>query len=1216
MDTYSVFGNGTGSSNPTVYTDGGPNITLGNYFYTYDSIVRNCVGGRVYIPYDGAVLNQSITIMAWKHSINGAPVDLGATPLRSGTTTTSGAAGWTEVLWDTPFTVGDGELVFIGYAFGGAAQIAYIHAPSPSNNPVQSNDNLLLVLAEADIDTTDPDAGRGRFKIGTAAPGNSQAWYGADILLADTDVDLPLPIAEYSFNETEGIVAHDTSGNSYDMTLLSESNINVGRTGNALHQVGDGSAFQISLPSPWLETPHRTIMFWGRRGTNNPGWSGTVRQIDPGGAANPLAISLSDGDGYTTFYAHVVDAEYNAMIRTSLAPAGSWHHYALTFNGVRFRAYVDGELIEDRNYPGNLIASDGNMYFFGGLYQQQAIDDLRFFDTSLSQPEVQAYMDISIEPSDDEPPTVPANVEVEVAHQVVTLTWAASTDNVEVQNYVVYRGTTIDFVPSPTNQVGGPELTTYTETAPVGTFYYRVAARDETGNESEASVAVVATTELAPAPTSYNFPSDLGWSLGPASTDGTTGGGISLGIICALVTPTLIGGGRYYSPVALSGVTLRLYANSVEVASKTGIALSVGWNELDFDAPYGGAPGIDYLLSVYLPGATYTTTALANAYPGTRIEVGPMYTTISQNSRWGNGDAMPSTGSGSWYGLDIVSLSETSELDPTFGATVALENDKQGAQGIEWSIYGAGDSENLGFARQFSINSGDTVEFSCHGAGTHIDIYRIGYYGGLGWRRVAELTNTATAQPNPETIPGSNGGTRCSNWSITASWDVPKEALAGLYVGVYRNDIGDNASYIPFVARNDAKVADIVYKTSDTTWALAYNYFGTPAAPYTGKSLYGSGGPLGDISTRTHAVSYHRPIITREGVGQTYWLACEAPLIRFLERNGYDVTYVASRDIDADPSVLSRGSTFISSGHDEYWTEPMRDAVESFRDGGGHALFMSGNEVFWRTRFEEDRNTMWCYKDTMHGPGEHIGGMPLDPVSWTGTWKDTRWVDNRPEYAITGTDFRMNGVSDHPAVLQQAAAYTSHVVWRNSALRSSDVTLEGVIGFEADRMWPLQPETSTSVLAAYTFNINGSFADDNGQNYAGNGDLEWGIVSQRYASGAVVVGFGTCQWSWGLDQVHDRGGSYAHPAAQQFMVNLLGDLGAQPATLMAGMVTAAAQSLDNYGIVPESDRSGKAKVWNGMAWSAHPVKVWDGSQWIVRKTSGSSDGATFTIGKG
>ena len=173
-----------------------------------------------------------------------------------------------------------------------------------------------------------------------------------------------------------------------------------------------------------------------------------------------------------------------------------------------------------------------------------------------------------------------------------------------------------------------------------------------------------------------------------------------------------IAGARFYSPTAKSGVQVHLYENGTVVASKTGFTVSVGWNELYFDTAYIASPGLDYKIVVYIPGPTVDYTALPNAWPGSRVDVGPMYTTLSGNSFYGSGNINPSTNSSSWYGIDTISAGQDSVIDPTFGATVAAENAKQGALGSEWSISGAGDGSNLGFARQFSSQPGDTVEFS------------------------------------------------------------------------------------------------------------------------------------------------------------------------------------------------------------------------------------------------------------------------------------------------------------------------------------------------------------------------------------------------------------------------------------------------------------------------------------------------------------------------
>ncbi len=1215
MAQHTVFGTDAPSYTMNVGSDGTPNIILGNYLYAYASMATgwHCSGGRVWIPTnDPTLYGVTITIKAWVSTTT--PVDLGTASLAQGEAVIPNGGGWVEVLWDS-FALSPGNLVFIGYEFASPHQAKYIYTPSPGVPYVRSVDNVDLVLAEATISTLTPNTGRGRFKQGTDPTGYTNAWYGADIIVSDNPTfALPEPVAEYGFNELDGVIAADETGNGHDLTVNSESNFGMGRpmpgAGNALHQVGGGLPYQITNAIDWLDTPQRTLMFWGRRGGEGAdAWSATVCQYQ-GGSMPIFGVSMNNNANQATFWAD------NTQITIPEVAVGTWAHYALTFNGSIATAYLNGTSVGTYTVGNLLPVSDGNLYIYGGDYQQQVIDDLRFFDTVLTEEQVQHYMNTVVMAPDTEPPTKVVNLTGDALYQSVNLDWDDSTDNIEVQNYVVYRSATQGFTPGPGDQVGGPNVSHYTEIAPVGTWYYRVAARDETGNEGEPSDELEIGTTAAPVASQYAFPSDLGWTPGSTFTDNVAGGQ-SFGLIAALAGASHISGGRFYSPTTQAGVQVRLYADNTEVAVKTGLTVIEGWNELLFDTPYNGIPGVDYLLSVFLPGPTQHYTMLTNAWPGTLVSVGPMYTTLAANSQYGTGNGRPAATSSNWYGVDMVVPTSDGSFDPTFGATIEEENAKEGAMAADYTISGAGDTSNLGFTRQFSVNAGDTIDFSCHGTGTAIDIYRIGYYGGLGWRKVAEIENTPTTQPDPTVIADSNGGIQCSNWSITADWEVPADALSGLFVGVYRNLARDNASYIPFIVRNDARMADVAYKTSDSTWALAYNYYGTPASPLTGKSLYGSGGPLGSIGTRTHAVSYHRPIVTREGISQTYWLACEAPMIRFLERNGIDMKYVASKDVDAGISVLNNTKIAVSNGHDEYWSDGMRDTFEAYRDNGGNLIFFSGNEVFWRTRFDGPRDTMWCYKDTMQGPGLHVAGTPLDPIGWTGTWKDTRFPGRKPEHLLTGTDFRMNGVNDYPAVFSQSGDYATHPFWRDTTLTSGNFTVNGLIGFEADEIVPTQPEGSYAVLANHNFNIDGKRADDNGQEYAGNGNLNWGVVSQRYLSGAVVVGFGTCQWSWGLDGVHDRGGNYVNANIQQATLNLFADLGAEPATTMAGLTTPTpVGSLDIYGAVPDSSgRSGKVKHWDGTQWTAHPLKVWDGTQWVTKKAKGRA-GGNWVDGKG
>lgn len=519
-------------------------------------------------------------------------------------------------------------------------------------------------------------------------------------------------------------------------------------------------------------------------------------------------------------------------------------------------------------------------------------------------------------------------------------------------------------------------------------------------------------------------------------------------------------------------------------------------------------------------------------------------------------------------------------------------------------VGGFGDIEVAGFVRQISVNIGETIEFSVDGSSTLIDIYRVGWYDGAGYRRIAQIVNTPAEQPEASLISDSNGATTCDAWSITASWAVPIDAVSGLYLALIRtppeSPAAPDAFYATFVVRDDSAEADIIYKTSDSTWHGAYNHYGTPS-DINGSNVYGSNTAIGSIVDRSFCVDYRRPVITRQGVPQTFWQACELPLIRFLERCGYRVKYISCVDLDRIDGVLNTGKVFVSSGHDEYWTLNMRRAVETWRDGrAGRSIFMSGNEVFWKAEYEyygENGVRMWCRKDTMPGPNSHMSGVPFVDGEWQGTWKDTRWVENEPEWLLTGTDFRMNGVFDHEIIVPKNP-YGGHVVWGGTSLNDADITFLGALGFEADSVRATQPTDSVRMLAAYSRNIDGAYADNNGETYNNDGVLNWGVVSQRYSGGGLTIGFGTCQWSWLLDDVHLRGtGDEVSLDAQQFVVNLLNDLGAAPQTLPLFLNLFPMNELDAYGLDPEpvNDFVSNAYLGNGS-----PARIMLGSDAVLQ----------------
>src|SRR5690349_23636460 len=92
---------------------------------------------------------------------------------------------------------------------------------------------------------------------------------------------------------------------------------------------------------------------------------------------------------------------------------------------------------------------------------------------------------------------------------------------------------------------------------------------------------------------------------------------------------------------------------------------------------------------------------------------------------------------------------------------IEAENCKPGNPESEWDISGAGDLSIQGFATDISYNVGSTVQFKINTTASKysIGIYRIGYYGGMGARKVASVTPSATLpQVQPACIVDTTAG--------------------------------------------------------------------------------------------------------------------------------------------------------------------------------------------------------------------------------------------------------------------------------------------------------------------------------------------------------------------------------------------------------------------------------------------------------------------------
>ena len=528
---------------------------------------------------------------------------------------------------------------------------------------------------------------------------------------------------------------------------------------------------------------------------------------------------------------------------------------------------------------------------------------------------------------------------------------------------------------------------------------------------------------------------------------------------------------------------------------------------------------------------------------------------------------------------------------------VACENTKPGTPASDWQITGYGDEALQGYPTQMSVAPGDTVRFKIKSTSTaayHIDILRLGYYGGDGARKMqGNIAPTGTSTQPACDSQASTGLVDCGNWAVSAQWTVPTTAVSGVYIAhLVRNSDPSVESHIVFVVRDDASDADIVVQTSDQTWQ-AYNQYG-------GSSLYTCAAvcPPGEPTTYKSAfkVSYNRPNWSEEhSPGSSLFNGSEYGLIRFLEANSYDVSYLSGVDTHARGSLLLNHKLFISSGHDEYWSRTQRTNVENARDAGVDLAFFSGNEMFWKTRFEPSMDgtaanrTLVSYKDT------HFQ-QQQDPVSWTGTWRDGRFAPSAdgvvPENALIGQLFVVNSGT---STITVPPAYRQLRLWRNTGAgltTGQTMTLApNTLGYEWDVDADNGFRPSGSIKLSSTTVSGVEVFTDLGSTTQFNGTATHNMTLYKASSGALVFGAGTVQWAWGLDNFGANGN--ADRNMQQATVNLFADMGVQPASLAAGL-TAATKSTDST--APTSSIT------------SYPSTVADGTQVTISGTAADTGG--------
>jgi len=441
---------------------------------------------------------------------------------------------------------------------------------------------------------------------------------------------------------------------------------------------------------------------------------------------------------------------------------------------------------------------------------------------------------------------------------------------------------------------------------------------------------------------------------------------------------------------------------------------------------------------------------------------------------------------------------------------VGAENALPGSRG--WAIQPARSTLVEGYASEVSVAPGDTVHLhvsTSPGARYRVAVYRVGWYRGRGGRLIAcvpgcRLDHAGSTRATPAPDPSS--GLLELSWPVTDTVQVGAGWVSGYYLANLVLTSGSDAgrgSWVPFIVRApSSRSATILVQAAVNTWQ-AYNRWG-------GRSLYWNHTGVGDDH-----VSFDRPYDQRgmprmAGRFANLPQAWEFPLVRFLERYGYDVAYTTDVDTDQNPGELLRHKLVMSAGHDEYWTTTMRDAFERARAAGVNLAFMGANTGYWQMRYDDSRRTIIEYR---------TGDRDPEPNTALKTVRFRDLIPARPECTLEGVQSYGIGYGDYTAV---AAGYTPPDPWFAGTGFKGTSRLPSLVGYEYDTLVDGCVNPAPTVLF----------------HYSGHNVPSADAVRTIAPSGARIFATGSIRFATQLDPLSPQ----ADPRLQRFMRNALADL--------------------------------------------------------------------------
>lgn len=209
-------------------------------------------------------------------------------------------------------------------------------------------------------------------------------------------------IAEYLFEEDDN-PGRDTSGIGYDGSP--EGGFTTSQKIMPAYMDGEDSTSTCSYATfngtdsglnmgvvPLDMKDEMTVMAWVRKdGAHKSNWANIVTSARASGTNGRFWLQHNQNN--TKYEFAVSTAQTRTYILSNSAPSNSWQHVAGVYDGSTIKMYVDGELENEANLTGDIVAHSDNFLFSigrdaGGRRFKGNIDEVRVFNRAMNSVEI------------------------------------------------------------------------------------------------------------------------------------------------------------------------------------------------------------------------------------------------------------------------------------------------------------------------------------------------------------------------------------------------------------------------------------------------------------------------------------------------------------------------------------------------------------------------------------------------------------------------------------------------------------------------------------------------------------------------------------------------------------------------------------------------------------------------------------------------------------